>query len=676
MAIFRFLINVDKCLDMSHYKCFFYKLKSRASGGQRLFHLSEAQLLDGDPLSLRRAVTDIRMYLDKYPYEVDDYRIIFATRQAYAGKPTAWEETVLYRLLRLRYEFLQSRILLSSAVEAGRDNALNFVMLYDADFSADLPRLTPYFSSKRLAEDLALLLQQYGIDENGGTTEQLGAALDATLLSKKKKADTSLVGGPDAYRAPHEADFLLRYLSAVHDEEELPEASGSLCDLLATFTKDLLCNYRVYERFINRSDRRAETLAFLRLTDFINHDTEAQGGHAAHTTLAHRCDDAWEQVWNDPDTATRYATTLANYSARLEHAERDLENLTFPIGINTELPQEAIPASDAIASKEGAFSEESEEKKRREDVLTKLDIYAKKRLFLRSFREDWDNTYREIVYVLNNLKDSLRIYAQDLSHQYADVLAERKRESLVWKSANYAVTAAAQERLEIIEEKKEEHLKRLKEPHMNPALSFQDVLNSERELEQAGKNISFYLDCLRATTLLNFLLMLLVCGGLFVLHYTVLQPYALQGADTFIYYLVYVALSLVLMGTAIGMPYRYYTKRAKNCIGKLRSELAKYIDGYSARAEYFSQYINHINCLDYLTRYSELLSHALERGRDLNRGQLWHRDQIKRHLEMLNHFSGLIESAPPALEPPTASAVSVITNERICDVVDCSIYWP
>ncbi len=673
MAIFRFLINVDQCLDMSHYKCFFYKLKSRASGGQRLFHLSEAQLLDGDPLSLRRSVADIRMYLDKYPYEVDDYRIIFATRQAYTGKATAWEETVLYRLLRLRYEFLKSRILLSSAVESGRDNALNFVMLYDADFSADLPRLTPYFSSKRLAEDLALMLRQYGVDEKDGTPAQLREALDATLR-KAKKAPSAR--GADAYREPHEADLLLRYLDAVHDEDEKLEGSTSLCELLAIFTKDLLCNYRVYERFINRSDRRAETLAFLRLTDFINHDTATSDSRTDHTTLAQRCDDAWEQVWNDPDTATRYATMLANYSARLDHAERDLENLTFPIGVNMNLPAEDIPSPDAIASQEGAFSEGSEEKKRREDVLTKLDIYAKKRLFLRSFREEWDKTYAEIVYVLNNLKDSLRIYAQDLSHQYADILAKRKQETLVWKNDNYAVTAAAQERLEIIEEKKEAHLKRLKEPHMNPALSFQDVLNSERELEQAGKNISFYLDCLRATTLLNFLLMLLVCGGLFVLHYTVLQPYVLQQFPSLVCYLIYIGVAILLMVCAIGMPYRYYTKRAKDCIGKLRAELAKYIDGYSARATYFAQYINHINCLDYLTRYSELLSHALEHGRDLNRGQLWHRDQIKRHQEMLNHFSGLIESAPPSAEPQAAPAVSVMTNERVCDVVDCSIYWP
>ena len=152
MAVFRFLINVDKCLDTSHYSCFFYKLKSRGETGQGLFHLSEAQLLDGDPHSLRGAVSDIRMYLDKYPYEVEDYRIILVMRchQEDMLRPNVWEGSLLYRLLRLRYEFLKSRIMLTTAVEAKRDNALNFVMLYDSYFAADLPVLKPYFADLNL----------------------------------------------------------------------------------------------------------------------------------------------------------------------------------------------------------------------------------------------------------------------------------------------------------------------------------------------------------------------------------------------------------------------------------------------------------------------------------------------------------------------------------------------
>ena len=96
MAVFRFLINVDKCLDMSHYQCFFYKLKSRGVNGQSLFHLSEAQLLEADPFSLRNAVSDVRMYLDKYPYHVGDCQIIVDRGEAiYEAIKQADENTVV-----------------------------------------------------------------------------------------------------------------------------------------------------------------------------------------------------------------------------------------------------------------------------------------------------------------------------------------------------------------------------------------------------------------------------------------------------------------------------------------------------------------------------------------------------------------------------------------------------
>ena len=660
MAVFRFLINVDRCIDMSHYQCFFYKLKSRGANGRSLFHLSEAQMLEADPFSLRSAVSDVRMYLDKYPYEVEDYRIILMMRCPYTKATEQWEGSVLDRLLRLRYEFRNARILLSSAVEAERENALNFVMLYDAEFSADLPDLQPYFASDRLCQDVKLLLEKYGV-----SSETVGIKEIIRVLEEKKAPD-------------HEAEFLRRYCREYRSEDEQLEGDNSISFLLTAFAKEQLSNFRVYECFVNRSDRREETLTFLRLTDFINHHTEPElnlANHTAISTLAERCDRAWETVWEDRNTKMRFAEKLAAYKKKLQDAVRLLEKPEFPAGVNTDLPPFTEPGESEITSK-NAFDEDSEEKQRREDVQQKLEKYARKGFFTASFREEWNKTYQQIVDVLENLKGSLRIYAQDLSKMYADVLAERKVKTAKLAGEHFAAKPEKQEELEITEEKKAKILHELKKTHANPALSFQDVLNSEQRLEQASKNICFYLDCIRETAIANFLLILLICAGFFVLHYTFLQPYALTGADTLLYYLSYIAAAVFLMGTAIGIPYQYYSRCVRKSIENLKEELKVYIGGYYERAKYFSEYINAINRLDSLTRHHTLLSNALKRGHNLTMGQLWHRDQILRHLRMLEYFGGLIESAPPTALEGITTDVSVVNHGQITDVVDCPIYWP
>ena len=99
---FRFLINVDQCLNMSNFDIFFYKLAS-----QKKYHLNEVRLFgDSTAMSLQGAIEDIRMYLNKYPYHVSDYQLIVAMRKQYQSDLTAWNQTLLYRLIQL-YDELQ-----------------------------------------------------------------------------------------------------------------------------------------------------------------------------------------------------------------------------------------------------------------------------------------------------------------------------------------------------------------------------------------------------------------------------------------------------------------------------------------------------------------------------------------------------------------------------------------
>lgn len=672
MAVFRFLVNVDKCIDMSHYKCFFYKLKGQGDGKQSLFQLSEAQLSEGDPMSLHRSVREIRMHLDKYPYEVEDYRIIIVMRCPWADATSRWEQTVLYRLLRLRYEFQQSHILLSTAAEAERDNALNLVMLYDSDFSAGMPELEPYLSSQRFSEDVKLFMAQYGALEGSRDIKTIRAGLEASITKPE-------AAGAERYRAPYEAEVLLRYLAAY--EKTMPaleEAAGDDQILLAAFVKEMLCNYRVYERFVNRLDRREETLTLLRITDFINHDTAPveRTEHTVVSTLAQRCDMAWKEVWSDAGAKERYATMLSCYRRRLDRAQRELENPLLPVDANTELPPMEPPGETAISSESSVLEEGGREKQRREDVLQKLAQFAKKKLYRKNFRESWNNTYEEILKLLGDLRGGLKLYAQDLSDQYAGVLAERKRQAFAWKNTSYVAQPKDTEQLDRVEEARSMHLEELKKPQMNPTISFQDALNSEQELDRANKNICFYLDCLQATNFISYLLLLLCCGGFFLLHYTVLQPYALAGVSTLLYYLGYIGAAVVLMGLGYGLPYRYYRSRVRKCVERLSDTLGEHIKGYYEKAKYFSEYINHMNCLDYLTRYRDMLTGALSRGRDLKMGQMWHREQLEKHKEMLGYFSGLIESAPAVKEDVELTGTTVVSGNRVCDVTECSVYWP
>ena len=153
---FRFLINVDQCLNMSYFDIFFYKLKS-----QHKFHLNTAQMFGScAETSLRSAVTDIRLYLDKYPYHVGDFQIIVTMRSTFRNQVSNWEESMLYRLLQLDHELRRARIFINSREQTQK--ALNLVMLYDADFSAELFLIHVHaFSSAGIRRDRAKFAPQW-----------------------------------------------------------------------------------------------------------------------------------------------------------------------------------------------------------------------------------------------------------------------------------------------------------------------------------------------------------------------------------------------------------------------------------------------------------------------------------------------------------------------------------
>ena len=73
---FNFLVNVDQCLNMSNFDMFFYKLQSSS-----LFHLNNVQFNSEDPAtSLLGAARDIRMHLNKFPFQMSSVEFFTMVR--------------------------------------------------------------------------------------------------------------------------------------------------------------------------------------------------------------------------------------------------------------------------------------------------------------------------------------------------------------------------------------------------------------------------------------------------------------------------------------------------------------------------------------------------------------------------------------------------------------------
>lgn len=668
---FRFLINVDQCLNMSHFDIFFYKLESRHK-----YHLNQVRLFGNSAgTTLRNAAVDIRMYLDKYPYHVGDCQITVAMRSQFRKRTDVWEETMLYRLLQLNLELRRARIYINSRERM--EKALNLIMLYDADFAAELPQLGDYMSGGRFRDDCVLMLQTMGFAGEYAGQEELEGILDA-------------------YRAgenfdPAAADTLERFLKTrdahddvlLQDEETAAvECSGKISVLaeLMPFIKDQLANFQVFEAQIDRNNRRQNILALLRVVEFVNMSVERPAevdDTKSVITLSQRCAQNWKTIWSDPNLEQRYANMLRRYQHRLHLAADDLERSGVISASAQKLPEEKIPEENAIVSTDNIFSN-PDPNKQGSDLRKILDGFLRGSFSIKTVRSEWSAVYKRIKGALERMDHELKVYAEGLSRQYAVILEERKRDTVAWKNNYYTAEKDTENDIHRLEYEREQLLQKLKSPHMNPSLNFQDQLNMENSLEQGNLNIEFLLNCLSTVTAANFLGLVGLCALLCFLHYTVLQPYALQGVNTLMYYLLYLAAVLVLMLLCWALPYQHFRKKLKACIRSLQRDMDTYISGYFKKAEYFCEYINLLNRLDYINRYHRLLLKAYDASHRLSQGYLWHKVQVREHLAKLQFFQGLIDIGEDTKEDAADHKQSLpnVEGERVSDVIDSPIYWP
>ena len=172
---------------------------------------------------------------------------------------------MLRRLLSLDHALRDARILIDSREHT--EKALNLIMLYDVDYSFDLPDLGLYMSSGRLQQDCAQLLELLSLSDK----EQSADAMDRALQAYR--ADP----GHDTGAAALLRDFFLAQrksrdqLEAMADHVEPTEDGGTalppLSLELAKFVRDRFSNVQLFEQQVDRNSRRQQTLALLRTTD-------------------------------------------------------------------------------------------------------------------------------------------------------------------------------------------------------------------------------------------------------------------------------------------------------------------------------------------------------------------------------------------------------------------------
>lgn len=681
---FRFLINVDQSIHLTSFDLFFYKLQH-----QRRLLVRDVQLAEDETeRTLHDAVMAIRLYLDRFPYHINDFEIIVTMRRLYSAGETPWRQSLLYRLLRLRYELRLARLYIAS--KENKEKALTLIMLYDTDLRADLPKLGDYMTGKRLAADLELLLREIGIDDPRSIDHAaLQGAVDGARQTLAQGSKASPVGEAELcfledflethpeVALPNEAQFLER--DAYSETQAPTQPASAQYILLEAYLADQLTNAQVLERMIDRNDERSKILAQLRVAEYINADVAHEYADAERHTalpLAQRCRASWDRIWEDAGLEARYAEMLSAYDGDLREALRQLEGLDFSVADQSHrVPEPSIPGkSDLVAGKGALASARSDTN----NPAEQLKQFRERHLSPDSALREWETVCSALKQKLSTLELLLKNYAQDLSAQYMQQLELRKQMVQRWNESHFYADDNTPELRHTVEFAHEHCIEQLKSPHMTPSLKFQDQLNMETALEQENLNIRFYLQCIQAVNVGNFLMLLLVICGMAFVHHTLMQYYVLQEATTMMAWLVYFAALAVLMLFTWYTPYAFFRRKVNRSVDHLIEQMGLYLDGFDRKAEYFETYMNLLNQQDYLNRYLRMLREAEANASQRNHVRSWHMRKIREHLTKLRYFNGLVELGHSSGSGERALRQRMDFNDMdmVKDEISTPIYWP
>lgn len=682
---FHFLINVDQCLNMSNFDMFFYKMEN-----QQRFYLNNVTFFSESSRkdSLRSVVEDIRMYLDKYPFRVGDYQITLAMRQPFQKERT-WETSLLYKILRIIYELRRAHIFIGSKESV--EKTVNIIMLYDSDFRAEAVNLENYWENS-FETEYQLLLDYLRVPRDSiDSEEDFRACLSEIFdtFGKTRVEEDSIIyllkcflyrfSNSDAdfqTNGWEEDEYDLNFEQLYEENEDDRPVSSVSRDhswLLKQYIKERTAGMQIYERLIDRNNRRQMILSLLRIVEFITMDDDCPITQEKDTrSLYNISRSRWNKVWDDDTLEIRYSQMLWEYQSSLKIALHDIERPYSTYGQKEKLPKYDPPRE--IKSSDSMHLGSKED--RMEELGNILRGFLNRNGHGIVQQERWDSTYKELKNRLGHMEQDLRLFADDLGTQYRFVLEKRKEEVRRWKSQKiYADKETGQKIIQIGMER-ERRLANLKSPHMNPSLTFQDQLNMENALEQANLDIRFFISCQKMITGANFVLLLMICAGLCLGQYTLFQYYVLQDSEKLLAWIAYIGLVIAGMFLSWWMPFHYFRRKMHDAVKTLQNSMELYVAGYLKKEEDFREYLNEINQLDYVTRYLRILVGADEAAKEKARKYLWHRSQIEAHLSKLTFFQGLIDRHAGSFSDEPRRTFLQETGELEKDVVDCMLYWP
>lgn len=669
---FRFLVNVDQCFNMYIYDMFFYKLHNKDK--IKINHVQSSASCGEN--SLNYAVSDIRMYLNKFPYHVKEYQFVFAMRKAWRQEET-WENSLLYRLVQISYELRNENICMD--VSGRTDRALNLIMLYETDMPHQEEAVDDYLSSERLKKDIELFFSSMGIN----CSKTCLAAIEEAFNEKQSQMKET-------------TQYLIRSFIAEQNKIREHVQDNASCDLniiaaFSNFLGQLLSNYQVFEIFVQRDlqdDPRGNTEALLRIVEYINSSFEYDGGSGAKLSLSQRCVKNWKGVVSEKEIERKYATMLFEFREKLNNLALTLETTDAPVPSSSEMPSPPKESDEIIKDEEEKFAffnvgneQEGEERKEEKDELKKvLNDFLENSLSVEKAAEGWKKAYGDIKNLIKNLEFSLEEFAGRLSQQYSQRVEQRKKEMMsLEKEIFFAGKKEKEEKLEL-KRKKDFYLDELKRPQMNPSLRFQDQLNLAKIIEEKNSEICKYIKCLSFVKFGRFMSLVLFVVICLTVHYTALQPFVFNDGKSLLMYASYILVTFFMAGLFWIIPRQVFLKKIKRCVEEISEGTEKYMTSYKLKAKNFNAYINALNLLDCYTTYYNLYDQADEKSAMLSQERLWHKIAVKDLLSKVDSFDGLIkyccDCVSGGVKKINIGTLFSLDENNAKEPSDYNIYWP
>lgn len=686
MGSFNFYINVDQCLNMSNFDMFFYKLQN-----ERKFHLSNAQFfVDEGKQSLESAFYEIRSYMDKMPFLVQDYRLIFGMRETFC-KEISWKKTILYRLLKIYYGLMDAKIYIKSKDEA--DKNVSVIMLYDMDFA--IGSGTPDVMEYNMVRDLEVLMQYIGLEMREDLKEAEMIDGFRSFLDRKeteayqdsitRRFAEEYIAWMERPSLPREGSWeeepdMEEMMTEMEEAEQGDRKKGkkeivhNLLFTLISFTSECIGHYCVFTKEISRYSLDQNLLGLLSIVEYITSDLHLEkedGSIRTNKTLKEESRKNWERANNDMGIQQRYGMMITEYKARLQTALREMTRKAGRSEGSMMAPSYTVP--EKLQGTRGIKTKDKETYRKEFDEI--LQQFIKDSINRNIAEASWKKTYHSLRDKLACMDEELKLYARDLSAKYKNQLEERKTKKIYREDTAIEYSQKdVDDQMEVYSQRRMKLLDKLNKPQMNPSLTFQDQLNFEYALDQCNREVTFFIKCHKMVKLLNFLLLILIGGGIFCFHYIIMQGYLFSDVEKLSAFLQYIVTAGILFLTAWNAPYLYFKKKILRSLKKLKTKMEIFIRGYFEKAENFQDYINTINELDAVTAHIDRLQSIKEHASLTVRKCLWHKVQIQEHLRKSGYFDGLMYSLD--YSGKQRGRHEIVTLDEKQDVIHNKLYWP